>query len=262
MHTPGGPFLMGTHDEQVEWLVQHLGEARVWQQKGHFSREQPQHQVILASYEIGRYPVTVGEYRAFVDAGGYRQRSYWTDGGWAWRNARGIITPQWWESERWAGDDRLPVIGVSWFEVLAYCHWLSAATSGSYRLPTEAQWEKAARGRDGRLYPWGNEPDPPRSNTRTSGTGHTLPVGHDSPAGDSPYGCAEMAGNASEWTMTQYRPYPYQENDGRNDVAREAERVIRGGSWFKPLLRARVTARGMNDPSFRDHDIGFRLVRG
>ena len=261
VQVPAGTFLMGTDDDQIERLAQQLDEARVWQQKGRFAREQPPHEVPQPGFRIGRYPVTVGEYRAFVEAGGYAERSHWTDGGWVWRQAQGICVPEFWESDRWAGDDRLPVIGVSWFEALAYCRWLSAVTGRGYGLPTEAQWEKAARGTDGRIYPWCDAPDASRSNTRASGPGHTLPVGQHSPAGDSPYGCAEMAGNASEWTLSQYRPYPYRDDDGRNDVAGQGERVIRGGSWFKPLLRARVAARGMNDPFFRDHDVGFRLVR-
>jgi formylglycine-generating enzyme required for sulfatase activity len=260
MHVPGGAFLMGTNDEQIEWLAQRLDEARVWQQDGRFAREQPPHEVSLPGFEIGRYPLTVGEYRAFVEAGGYAERSYWTGCGWDWREAQDIRAPRWWESDRWAGHDRLPVIGVSWYEALAYCRWLSSVTGRACGLPTEAQWERAARGADGRLYPWGDAPVASHSNTRASGPGQTLPVGRHSPAGDSPYGCAEMGGNASEWTLSRYRPYPYQGDDGRNDVAGEAERVIRGGSWFKPLLRARAAARGMNDPLFRDHDVGFRLA--
>ncbi|MBU0491452.1 MAG: formylglycine-generating enzyme family protein [Chloroflexi bacterium] len=268
VHVPAGPFLMGTSDQQIDWLARNVDQAREWREKGRFAREQPQHTVVLPAYAIARYPATVGEYRAFVDAGGYRGRRHWTDAGWAWREAEGIVQPAFWDDERWTGDDRLPVVGVSWYEAFAYCRWLSEATGRAYRLPTEAEWEKAAREPDGRLYPWGDAFDAARGNTRASGLGQTTPVGRYSPAvhpklvegGDSPYGCVDMAGNVSQWTLSEYRPYPYDPDDGRNDATSSAERVIRGGSWFKPVLRARAAARGMNDPFFRDDDVGFRCA--
>ena len=110
-------------------------------------------------------------------------------------------------------------------------------------------------------FPWGNAFESTRCNTREGGMKRIEAIGRHNPAGASPYGCAEMAGNVSEWTLSQYRPYPYDPRDGRDEVAGEGERVIRGGSWFKPMLRARVTARGMNDPFFSDNDVGFRIVR-
>jgi formylglycine-generating enzyme required for sulfatase activity len=261
IHVPAGPFLMGTSDRQADWLAQRSDRARKWRVKGYFDREQPQHAVILPDYTIAKYPVTVGEYQAFVEAAGYLQRQYWTDSGWEWREADGIVKPGRWDDERWTGDSDLPVIGVSWYEACAYCRWLSEASGRTYRLPTEAEWEKAARGPDGRVYPWGDAFDASRCNARPSGWKRTTPVARYSPAGDSPYGCADMVGNGSEWTMTQYRPYPYDAHDGRDDPAGGAERVIRGGSWYKPPLRARVASRGMNDPFFRDDDVGFRCAR-
>jgi formylglycine-generating enzyme required for sulfatase activity len=260
VHIPAGSFLMGTTNQQVDWLARRDDLAETWKEKGHFCREQPEHTLSLASYYISKYPVTVGEYRAFLRAGGYRCGQYWTEAGWAWRKSAGRVQPEFWDDGEWAGDDRLPVVGVSWYEARAYCRWLSEETEGNYRLPTEAEWEKAARGPDGRMYPWGDKFDVRRCNTRASGLNQTKPVGRYGPAGESPYGCAEMAGNASEWTLSQYRPYPYVGSDGRNDEEGETERVIRGGSWCKPVLRARVVARGMNAPFFADNDVGFRCV--
>ena len=260
VHIPAGPFLMGTTDQQVDWLAQRDDMARKWKERKSFSREQPQHTLALAGYAIGKYPVTVGEYRAFLRAGGYQCYRYWTEVAWAWRESLGKVQPEFWGDEKWAGDDRLPVVGVSWYEAGAYCRWLSEETGEHYRLPTEAEWEKAARGTDGRMYPWGDEFDAGRCNTREGRLNKTAPVGRHSPEGESPHRCAEMAGNASDWTLSQYRPYPYDGSDGRNEEEGEAERVIRGGSWYKPELRARVVARGMNDPFFADNDVGFRCV--
>ncbi len=260
VHIPAGPFLMGTSDQQIAWLAQRDDLAKKWKERAYFGREQPQHTVHLADYYVSKYPVTVGEYRAFVRAGGYQCDRYWTEAGWAWRESVGRVAPEFWGDEEWAGDDRLPVVGVSWYEARAYCQWLSEETERHFRLPTEAEWEKAARGTDGRMYPWGDEFDPQRCNTRVGRLNRTEPVGQRSPGGESPYGCTEMGGNASEWTLSQYRTYPYDGSDGRNEEEGEAERVIRGGSWYKPVLRARTAARGMNDAFFADNDVGFRCV--
>ncbi len=261
MHIPVGPFLMGISDRQIDRLARIDDSVQKWKEKGYFDREQPQHTVTLTSYDMTKYPVTVREYRAFVAAGGYRMTRYWTEAGWAWLESTKRVKPMFWGEEKWSGDDQLPVVGVSWYEARAYCEWLGEETGRRYRLPTEAEWEKAARGTDGRLYPWGNEFEAWRCNTRASGLNRTVPVGQHSPAGESPYGCAEMGGNASEWTLSEYRSYPYAEDDGRNQEEGEGMRVIRGGSWHKPVLRARVVARGMNDPFFSDDDVGFRCMR-
>ncbi|MCP4544138.1 MAG: formylglycine-generating enzyme family protein [Chloroflexi bacterium] len=260
IHIPNGPFLMGTSDWQIDQLAQAFDLATKWQEKGYFGREQPRHTVTLSDYYIAKHPVTVKEYRAFVDAGGYRLLQYWTDAGWVWRKTNGIVQPDLWDDAKWAGDDRLPVVGVSWYEAYAYCQWLSKATGRNYRLPTEAEWEKAARGTDGRLYPWGNTFDALSCNTRASGLKRTTPVGEYSPLGDSLYRCMDMIGNVSEWTMSQYKPYPYDTNDGRNDPAGDIERVTRGGSWYSLVLRARTASRGMNNPFFTDNDVGFRCA--
>jgi formylglycine-generating enzyme required for sulfatase activity len=260
VYIPPGSFLMGTSNKQVGWLAQRLELAKKWRDKGRFGREQPQHEVTLPGYFFSRFPVTVGEYRTFLEGGGYVHRRYWTEVGWKWRFKGDIREPASWSQKKWAGDDQLPVVGVSWYEAYAYTEWLNNATGRAYRLPTEAEWEMAARGTDGRMYPWGNEFDASLCNTRESELERTTPVGQYSPDGDSPYGCADMAGNVSQWTMSRFKSYPYDETDGRNDPAGDSERVIRGSSWFSPLLRVRVVSRGMNDPSFLDNDLGFRCA--
>lgn len=257
---PAGPFLMGTSNQQVNQLARGDALAQKWMEKGYFKREQPQHIVTLAGYSIGKYPVTVGEYLIFWEAGGYQYPRYWTVAGWAWRQSLGKIQPEYWDDDKWSGDPRFPVVGVSWYEAMAYCRWLSELKQREYRLPTEAEWEKAARGTDGRLYPWGNTFDAKQCNTRASGLNQTMSVGMFAPRDVSPWGCSEMVGNVSEWTLSKFEPYEYDDNDGRNDEGGNSERVIRGGSWHSPVLRARTSTRGYNDPFFADNDVGFRIV--
>lgn len=253
--------MMGTSESQIDLLSKRDKLARQWKDKGYFDRERPNHVVTLESYFISRYPVTVEEYRAFVTKGGYLSKQYWTEAGWNWREIVGKVKPDYWDNETFTGDDRLPLVGISWYEAIAYCRWLSEETGKVYRLPSEGEWEKAARSNDGRLYPWGNDFVEKWCNTRSSNLGRTEPVGSHSPESDSPYGCADMVGNISEWTLSQFKPYPYNSGDGRNNEESETERVLRGGSWHQPTLRARVASRGMNDPFFVDYDVGFRCVQ-
>jgi len=222
---PAGPFLMGTSDEQIRDMLKRFKWAKEFKKKGYFDREQPQHEVTLPAYEIGRYPVTNAEYAAFVETTGHDAPRHWRDG----RLAEEVADH--------------PVVHVSWNDALAYVNWLAERTGQPYRLPTEAEWEKAARGSDGLLWPWGNDWDPERANCKPDGPGETTPVGQYSPAGDSPYGCADMAGNVWEWTRSLYQPYPYNSEDGRNDLQLEGARVLRGGSWDYGRDVARCAAR-------------------
>ena len=258
---PAGPFVMGTSADQVDWLADRIPQAAIWREKGFFRREQPQHQIDLPGYLIARLPVTVRQYGAFVEGGGYREQRHWTAAGWIWRTGKQRSAPDYWTEVTWARDPGLPVVGVSWYEANAYCRWLSEITDCGYRLPTEAEWEKAARGHDGRIYPWGNEFQPDYCNARPGGIGRTSPAGQHSPAGDSPNGCVDMAGNASEWTSSKFAAYPFDAADGREAQEGDAERVTRGGSWHSPILRVRAVSRGLNNPDFADNDLGFRCAR-
>jgi len=258
--------LQGMSDEQVGILAGSSPEGQRWRVKGFFQREQPQHELYLRTFFIGRYPVTVGEFREFLRAGCYRKDELWSKEGWRWIRASNRSQPAYWAKPEWCQDHSLPVVGVSWYEASAYCRWLCHQTGSKYRLPNELEWEKAARGSDGRLYPWGNHYDPSRSNIRDSGIGHTTPVGLFSPHGDSCFGCSDMVGNVSEWTASIYAPYPLVPAVGNpwteSDMGNNKMRVTRGGSWNSPAIRARTTARGMNDPWFADNDLGFRIALG
>ena len=199
---PAGPFLMGTSDSDIEIIARWDGEAMRWAEKGRFNREQPQRAVELPAFWIGRYPVTVGAYRLFVETGGYNEAQHWTEAGWRWRCETGRSEPHLWRDERWAGDDHAPAVGVSWYEAVAYTRWLSEREKHRYRLPSEAEWEKAARGTDDRLFPWGHRYELGRANTRELGLEGTTRVTAHSATDLSPYGCVDMGGNASEWTAS------------------------------------------------------------
>jgi formylglycine-generating enzyme required for sulfatase activity len=231
---PTGPFLMGS--DPVRDVV---AAEESWAQD-----ELPQHSVTLPAYQITRYPVTVTEYACFVRAG----RAEPPEGHWR---------PISWKQQL----DRLdhPVVNVSWHDVVAYAKWLVECTDHPWRLPTEAEWEKAARGTDARIYPWGNQFDQACCNTYDSGINTTTPIDA-YPSGASPYGVLDMAGNVSEWTNTLVKTYPYKEADGREDMNATNSRVIRGGSWAYGASQARVASRNSDYPDLFNNNNGFRLV--
>jgi formylglycine-generating enzyme required for sulfatase activity len=242
-----GEFLMGSADKEPE--------AR--------DDERPQHRLYLPAYFIDRSPVTNAHFRRFIEAGGYANPAYWAEASAAgrWLEGRYIDydnkprdVPYFWRDEKWNGDDQ-PVVGVSWYEALAYARWAGK------RLPTEAEWEKAARGTDGHTYPWGNEWDKAKANSKEGGPGRTTPAGRYSPGGDTPYGAADMAGNVWEWCSTRWGyPYPYTPDDGREDLSGgdDVARILRGGSWGDNKEWARCAARYWYDPGLRNNLRGFR----
>lgn len=227
---PAGPFLMGSTEEEVKRGV--AGE-----------NEKPLHQLELGEYWIGKYLVTNAEYQSFV-----RETRHPSPQGWS-----GVDYP--------AEKGGHPVTSVTWADCLAYCRWLKEKTGKPYDLPSEAEWEKAARGMDDRIFPWGDEFDPKKLNNEEGGVGGTTPVGQYSPAGDSPYEIADAAGNVWEWTRSLYKPYPYNPEDSRESPDPESgPRVLRGGSYLDDASRVRCAVRLRRNPPAYGGLFGFRVV--
>jgi formylglycine-generating enzyme required for sulfatase activity len=232
--------------------------------KDALARERPAHVVELDAFYISKFEITNRQWRQFRDDPGYDDPKFWPDGRivprdqvpyWTQPNNHGGGTP---------GSDDYPVIGVNWDSATAYCAWLSAKTGKRYRLPTEAEWEKAARGSDARLYPFGNSISRKQANYVGAQTYDTVqPVGQYA-EGASPYGAMDMAGNALEWTQDWYDREYYSVSPRKNPQgpAAGAYRVVRGGSFFVEEFELRASARSSAWPSFQAYRmIGFRPVR-
>jgi formylglycine-generating enzyme required for sulfatase activity len=244
---PAGPFLMGSLED----------DSRA------YDREKPQHELTLPTYYVSRYPVTVAQFRVFVEETGYEV------------DERSLDDP-----------DNHPVRYVSWHDAMAYCQWLTQYLLDGkgvseplrtlvqderyrVRVPSEAEWEKAARGTDGRRYPWGADPDSNRANYGDTGIGDISAVGC-FPGGVSPYGVEDLSGNVWEWTRSLWGEgwgeltftYPYDPADGREDASagNDVYRVLRGGAFTYNPNFARCAFRLRNYPYFRDLDYGFRVV--
>ena len=208
------------------------------------ANEQPQQRLWLPEFCLSRTPVTNAQYQRFVAATQHPAPGHWPG------------------SQPPVGSEQLPVTYVSWADAQAFCAWAGV------RLPSEAEWEKAARADDGRWWPWGNAlPDGTRCHFNGQAQGvapasqSVLPVGQ-FPLGTSPYGLLDMAGNVWEWTQSLYRSYPYAADDGREALAAPGERVVRGGSYNHDLRQIRCAARTGMATGVRDVYIGFRVAAG
>jgi len=223
--------------------------------------EKPVKRIYLDDFMIGVYPVTNREFKRFIDDNGYHREEFWTPEGWQWRQEEKITEPGYWYHREWNGPN-FPVVVVSWYEAAAYAGWLSKITGKAYRLPSEAEWEKAARGTDGWKYPWGNEFDKNFCNSDESGLGRTSAVGI-FPKGKSPYGCLDMAGNVWEWCADWFDKKYYSKCPVKNPPGptEGSHRVCRGGSWFGVAQYCACAVRDAYLPGDRGIVLGFRLAR-
>ncbi len=230
---------------EPEWVEIPAGEFWMGSERGHHS-EKPIHKVVLVAYRISRVPITNAQYYLFTQATEHPVPNDWQDQ----RPPKGL------ESH--------PVVNVSWQDALDYCAWLGQVTGKPITFPSEAEWEKAARGdQDQREYPWGNRFEATRCNCEELGLRTTTPVGI-FPEGASPYGCLDMAGNVWEWTRSLWADYPYpqpgDQRQQREDLQAWGERVLRGGSFPINQLNVRCSYRYYGDPVFRHFNYGFRIV--
>ncbi len=286
-HIPAGKFWMGS-DKQAD--------------KDANDDESPRHELTLPEFYISRYPVTQAQFMAFVKNGGYGEQRYWHEAEQAEVWVDGKVQGPFDSEARsqpagFGGVFQLPnhpVVGVTWYEALAFCRWLEEQlfqqenhfevpmwqqdsiiqqqlATKSYRLilPSEAQWEKAARGNDGRTFPWGDEADPNCANYADSGIGTTSTVGC-FPAGETPFGALDMSGNVLEWTRSLWGnkvgkadfQYPYKAEDGLEnlDADRNVLRILRGGAFINESRYVRCADRDRDNPNYGDWNIGFRVV--
>jgi formylglycine-generating enzyme required for sulfatase activity len=204
--------------------------------------QSPLREIYLDAFYIDKYEVTVARYAKFLKTTG------------------GVRAPDLWQEASLAGANEMPVVGVDWHDADAYCKWAGR------RLPTEAEWEKAARGTDGRAYPWGNdEPTSLRANfgkfSESPYKGALVPVGRRE-ASSSPYGAQDLAGNAAEWVADWFAE-GFTRGDVRNPKGPEGGKgkVIRGGGWYDPPDRLKSSWRMHANPDHRDDDVGFRCAK-
>jgi len=230
---PAGSFISGVNEHEAsEYLSKNVNAKEVY----------------LPAFKIGLYEVSNIEYFFFIEDGGYQQKSLWSDKGWAYKENFGWRFPRRWEDKDYndIGMEKHPVSGLSWYEAEAYCNWLTKKTGKPFRLPNTLEWEKAARGQDGLIFPWGDEWQPDNCNwlgdsnhdrfpdRDTDGYIYTAPVDA-YPHGVSPYGLFNMAGNVLEWCADIWPDNPGMRQYRGGDFMAGEPRLLRcswqGGTW-------------------------------
>jgi formylglycine-generating enzyme required for sulfatase activity/energy-coupling factor transporter ATP-binding protein EcfA2 len=241
--------------------------GKQWGEDG-FREEYNRKAIAITAFDLARYPVTNAQYGLFIRAGGYDPEAPWWQAepdGQQWLRQLRRRTPSLWDDESFViARPNYPIVGVTCYEAMAFCRWLTQYLEDQYeyRLPSEAEWEYAARGIERRIYPWGSqEPDCERLNGLEC-YGAIAAVGC-FPRGATPEGVLDMAGNIWEWMRSEFRPYPYDPDDGREDDRNPGEKRFarRGGSWHSHPTTLRAAYRTAIEPGYSSHDQGFRLAR-
>lgn len=257
---PAGDYFMGT-DESAKEIVSAICGKSCW----NFDREYPEHKVHINSFDMSSYPVTSIQFKSFILADdGYANDEWWTEDGLIWRDNN--------EPPATNLPDNCPQNCVTWYEAIAFCNWCSAKTNSKIRLPSEAEWEYAAKRCTKRQFVWGDECNETYANVNNTGIGNVSPVGcfpiksNDSPDNQ----LFDMNGNLWEWCSSiveksngDLYSYPYNAYDGREDLAGGDEyfRATRGGYYGGEWMYARNSYRGRDLPSLRAERQGFRVVR-
>ncbi|MBN1813550.1 MAG: SUMF1/EgtB/PvdO family nonheme iron enzyme [Anaerolineae bacterium] len=268
MLIPARIFWMGSSEAEIGQLMQERGGCLQME-------EMHKHRIELASFAMACYPTTNAMFQCFVNAGGYAEKSWWKEainaGLWAagkiedaWGNTRD--QPVFWDNAHYNRPNQ-PVVGITWYEAVAYCHWLTRNLNdgNTYCLPTEAQWECAARGIRHYCYPWGSEWMPGRANTYELGLGRATPVGIFADCMSSEE-ILDLSGNVWEWCTDWYSHDTYDLRANcvtQNPVGPSSGtcKVLRGGSWAEHRDSARCASRFWVRPDDRTEDIGFRIAR-
>ncbi|HUN09647.1 MAG TPA: SUMF1/EgtB/PvdO family nonheme iron enzyme [Aggregatilineales bacterium] len=254
VYVPAGKFLMGSTPQQVEAAFQERKKTNKDTKKEWYEDQMPQHeQIIWTGFWLDLTPVTNQAYARFVEAGGYQKADYWTSAGWEWLQAKKVTGPE--DYNNFTAPQQ-PRVGVNWFEAWAYARWRGG------RLPTEAEWEWAARGPENRVYPWGNNFEANRVIYKENSGGKTAVVGEAvRKSGASWAGSLDLSGNVLEWCSSLYQPYPFDAQDGREDsLDGSNRRALRGGSWYSGQFLARAASRLSYHPYSRDLILGFRVA--
>lgn len=275
-----GPFFMGSTKEDIEKLLELDHSIEIDRLQNEF----PQREVYLSAYLIDKYPVTNAQYKKFIESDGYTQKAFWSDAGWRYILENPLDSKD--LDTILQGERDCPVVNISWYEAEAFARWTGK------RLPTEAEWEKAARGTGSRIYPWGDVFDKTKLNCAELKIEKPTPVTK-FPQGQSVYGCFDMAGNVWEWVADWYDSSYYQHAPDKDPqgptIAEEnpyfgrpenvgvsiyelkpsatsntlsACKVLRGGSWNgSGIIHIRCANRDYDEPAYKNDTIGFRCAR-
>ncbi len=248
---PGGKFIMGDKDYG------------------------PPHEVELSPFNLSKYPIINAQFKKFIQAGGYEGKRWWSEEGWKYREKEKLEQPRWWDDDDFNLPNQ-PVVGVSWFEAEAFCNWITAqgivlSAEGKkqiVRLPTEAEWEFAARGKEGRIYPWGPDaPKPEHANYEDSKIGRPTAVGSYR-LGKTPEDVFDLAGNAWEWCQDWYDDKYYAQCKKQKLVKNPTGpkkgdwHIVRGGSYYWNANDLRGSRRNWVNPDYWNHYAGFRVCVG
>ncbi len=263
---PEGEFPMGCLDNDI----------------GGYPFEKPQHTVFVSDFILAKTPITVAQWMVFSEQSDYTSQAEIV-GGHIWKSF-GILNIGWsnnkgasWQAPRGQGIETKhifthPVTQVTWYDAVKFCKWLNGTSvtntlpkGWQFRLPTEAEWEKAARGVDGRMWPWGNTPPTPELCNFNGNVGGTTPVGKYASKAFSSYGCVDMAGNVYEWCLDEFYENSYKNRATNKQIKDPCDiyvgdnRVLRGGSFSDDAKQVRATRRIMMKRDFPTWNIGFRI---